>query len=402
MKSVFAAQRIARACCCAAVSILVLGAGPSAAQQDNPYTAAINLQNAFVDVAARVKPAVVSVFPETGELGIKEVIKHGVERLPQAIGSGFIVDSRGYLITNEHVVHGGVKFSVLLSDGSKYDGKVVGKDQLLDIALVQIVVPESEAGKQFPKVGLGDSEQVRPGMWAIALGNPIGFVFDDPEPVMTIGIVSGVHRTFAHTLEGGGEEMRTYGDLIQTDAAINPGNSGGPLLNIQGEVIGVNTLGAVIPGENRGNIGINFAVPINTVRRKIPLMAKGYGTKRDMVYGTINAQLVTLNEFQAKLLLVEGKRGVLVKSVEADGAAAKGGMQEKDVILGVNGRRVGNPAQLISLIAHMAIGEPVQFQVHRLITTENGNKPTALTLTVTLAGKTLREITAGSSGDEDN
>jgi serine protease Do len=398
MKSVFAARPAALACCLVAVSVLVLAAGPSAAQQDNPYTSAINLQNAFVDVAARVKPAVVSVFPESGDLGIKEKIKHGVERLPQAIGSGFIVDTRGYLITNEHVVHGGVKFSVLLSDGTKYDGKVVGKDQLLDIALVQIVLPEAQKGKQFPKVSLGDSEQVRPGMWAIALGNPIGFVFDDPEPVMTVGIVSGVHRTFAQTLEAGEEQMRTYGDLIQTDAAINPGNSGGPLLNIQGEVIGVNTLGAVIPGEQRGNIGINFAVPINTVRRKIPLMAKGYGVKRHMVYGTIEAQFEKLTEFHAKLLLVEGARGVLVKGVDPEGAAAKGGMQEKDVILGVNGRRIGNPAQLVSLIAHMAIGEPVQFDVHRLVE----NTPTKLTLTITLAGKTLPEIMAGTGNNKDD
>ena len=400
MKSVFASQRIARACCCAAVLVVVLAAGPSAAQQPvNPYAYAINAQNAFVDLAARVKPAVVTVYPEGGDLGIKEVIKHGVERLPQAIGSGFIVHSDGYLITNEHVVHGGVKFSVQLSNGTKYEGKVIGKDQLLDIALVKIVVPEEEAGKQFPKVKLADSDQVRPGMWAIALGNPIGFYFEDPEPVMTIGIVSGVHRTFAHTLEAGREDMRTYGDLIQTDAAINPGNSGGPLFNIHGEVIGVNTLGTVIPGEGRA-AGMNFAVPANTVRRKIPLMAEGRGVKRgkDMLYGTIQAKFDDLTEHQANLLLLKGKRGVLVNWVDPEGAAAEGGMKEKDVILGVNGRRVRNSAQLVSLIAHMAIGEPVQFNVHRLVE----NEPAALTLSVTLKGKTLREIMAGSGDDEDD
>ena len=270
---------------------------------------------------------------------------------------------------------------------------------MLDIALVKIVVPEEEAGKQFPKVKLADSDQVRPGMWAIALGNPIGFYFEDPEPVMTIGIVSGVHRTFAHTLEAGREGMRTYGDLIQTDAAINPGNSGGPLFNIQGEVIGVNTLGTVIPGEGRA-AGMNFAVPANTVRRKIPLMAAGRGVKRgkDMLYGTIQAKFDDLNEHQANLLLLKGKRGVLVNWVDPEGVAAEGGMKDRDVILGVNGRRVRNSAQLVSLIAHMAIGEPVKFNVHRLVE----NEPTALTLSVTLKGKTLREIMAGSGDDEDD
>jgi len=386
----------------ALVGAMLVCAGAAHAQQGgvNPYAQAINLQRAFQDLFERVEPAVVTVFPESGELDLAEKIKYGVERMPQAIGSGFIVDKRGYLITNEHVVHSGKKFSVLLSNGDKYDGRVVGCDQLLDIALVKIVLPDEEKGRTFPILQLGDSDKVRPGMYAIALGNPIGFLFDDAEPVMTIGIVSGVRRTFVYTLVADQEGMRTYGDLIQTDAAINPGNSGGPLLNIVGEVIGVNTLTALVPGEGRA-IGISFAVPANTVRRKIKLMGKGCGVKRPMQYGTLDARLETLNEFVADVLHLKGKRGVLVNQVVKGGAADTAGIQDKDVILKVNGRKVVNAAQLISIIAHLPLDEPVEIEIWRVVE----DVPKTLIVNVTLSAKTLKEIQAGSSrrsSDEDD
>jgi serine protease Do len=377
----------------AAVVLVVLACSASALGQGaaSAYAQASTLQRAFAEVYARAKPAVVSVFAETGELSFAEKIRRGMERNPQGMGSGFIVDKRGYLITNEHVVREGQKFSILLSDGSKYDGRVVGKDQLLDIALMKIVVPPERKGMQFPTVQLGNSDAVQTGMWAIAIGNPAGYYFDDAEPVMSIGVVSGLNRTFVDTLIMSGGGLRTYGGLIQTDAAVNRGNSGGPLLNVRGEVIGVNTLGYVPPG-GVGSVGINFAVPINTVRRKIPLLAKGCGVKRPMPYGTIDAKVETLNEFYADVLHLKGKRGVYVRQVIEGGAAAAAGMQDKDVIFAVNGKRVVNDAQLVSLIAHLPVGKPAAFQISRVV----DDQPKIMVLDIVLSSKTLKEIEAAS------
>ncbi len=394
MKKALRARRDARAVSVPALVVAVLACVGLAAAQDaaGPYAQAINLQRAFRDIFQRAEPAVVTVFAETRELSLAEKIKQGMERTPQGMGSGFIVDKRGYLITNEHVVREGDKFSILLSDGTKYEGKVVGKDQLLDIALVRIIVPAEEKGKEFPTVRLGDSDAVQAGMWAIAIGNPAGYFFDDCEPVMTVGIVSGVNRTFVDTLMITSKGLRTYGGLIQTDAAINRGNSGGPLLNIRGEVVGVNTLGYVPPGSSGGSVGINFAVPINTVRRKIPILAKGYGVRRPMRYGTIDAKLETLNEFYADVLHLKGKRGVYVKQVIEGGAAAAAGMQDKDVILKVNGKRVVNAAQLVSVVAHLQIGKSAAFEISRVV----DDKAKMMILNITLSGKTIKEITAAS------
>jgi len=376
----------------AAVVAIACWATAAPAQQNNadPSAYAINLQEAFRDIFTRVEPAVVTVFPESGELPLEQKIKWGVERMPQAMGSGFIIKDNGYLITNEHVVRGGQKYSVLLSDGSKFEARVVGQDQLLDIALMKIVLPEEEKGRTFPTVRLGDSDKVRPGMWAIALGNPIGFVFDDAEPVMTMGIISGVNRTFVFTRvdeEGG---LRTYGGLIQTDAAINPGNSGGPLVNIYGEVIGVNTLGAMVPGQERGNIGINFAVPINSVVHKLKMLGEGYGVKKPMRYASAEIIVETLDPFFAKVLELKGRRGLMIKWVDPKGAGATAGLKEKDVILKVNAMPLVNEAQYMSLVSHLPIDAPAAFEIWRIV----DNQPTSMTINVTLAGKTLNEIEA--------
>jgi serine protease Do len=371
-------------------AVVALCATPAPAQQNvNPYAYAINLQEAFKDLFTRVEPAVVTVFPESGELALEQKIKWGVERMPQAIGSGFIIKDNGYLITNEHVVRGGQKYSVLLSDGSKFEARVIGQDQLLDIALMKIVVGDEDQARTFPTVRIGDSDKVRPGMWAIALGNPIGFAFDDSEPVMTIGIISGINRTFVYT-HADEDELRTYGGLIQTDAAINPGNSGGPLFNVNGEVIGVNTLGAGIPGGGRGNIGINFAVPINSVVRKLKMLGQGYGVRQPMRYASAEITIETLDPFFAKVLDLKGKRGLMVKWVDPKGAGAAAGLKEKDVILKVNGTPLVNDAQYMSLVSHLPIDEPAAFEIWRIV----DKQPTGMTVNVTLAGKTLQEMEA--------
>jgi serine protease Do len=252
-------------------------------------------------------------------------------------------------------------------------------------------LPEAEQGRTFPVVQLGDSDAVRAGMWTIAMGNPVGIYFDDSEPVISVGIVSGINRTFVSTLADRRKGLRTYGGLIQTDAVINPGNSGGPLLNIRGEVIGVNTL---LWSPIGYNIGLGFAVPINTVKRKIRMLAEGYGVRDDkpMQYGTIDAKLETLNEFYADVLHLKGRRGVYVKQVIEGGAAAAAGMQDKDVIFTVAGQRVLNAAQLVTLVAHLPVGESVPFGISRVV----NDKPEAMTINVVLSGKTIKEIEEGT------
>ncbi len=370
--------------------------GWGAEVQEGPNAHALDLQQAFASVFREVEPAIVTVFLETGELSAMEIARYGLRRMPLGLGSGFIVDKRGYIVTNEHVVSGGKRLSVLLSDGTKYDAKLIGKDQLLDIALIRIVLPKAEKGRTFPVVRLGDSDTVRAGMWTITVGNPIGFQFDDPEPVVSVGIVSGIKRTFVDTLEDRREEMRTYGGLIQTDAVVNPGNSGGPLLNIQGEVIGVNT---VLWSPTHYYVGLGFAVPINTIRRKLDPMARGAGVKEPMKYGMIEAQLEKLDEITADVLFLKGKRGVYVKQVFEGRAAAAAGMKTYDVILKVAGQRVVNVAQLVSLVVHLPLDEPVPFTVWRVIKVETlypvcakWSYPVTMTINVKLRGKTIKEI----------
>lgn len=391
MKTVLRVRRAGRAVWVPAVvaAVLLCGAGFAQATAD-PAGPALALEQAFTEVYQRVEPAIVTVFAESRRIeDLREKLLRGTERMPQGLGSGFIIDKRGYVITNEHVVREGEKFSVLLSNGTRYKGRVVGQDQLLDIALVKIVVPDEEKGKTFATVKLGDSDAVRAGMWTIAIGNPLGYIFDDSEPVMSVGTVSGVNRTFVRTLEDRRKGLRTYGGLIQTDAVINPGNSGGPLLNIKGEVIGVNTL---LWSPIGYNIGLGFAVPINTVKRKLKALGQGYGVKKPMKYGTIDANLTTLNEFYADVLHLKGKRGVYVKHVFEGGAAAAAGMQDKDVILKVTGQRVVNAAQLVTLIAHLPIGKAAAFEISRVVE----DAPKTIIINVTLNGKTIKEIEAGA------
>jgi len=357
-----------------------------------------SLEGAFTDVYARAEPAVVTVFPETEVRDPEARLHYGVGRIAQGIGSGFIIDERGYVITNEHVLRQGSRYSVQLSDGRKYDARLVGRDQLLDIALVQIVVPREERGQTFPTVPLGDSDALEPGMWALALGNPVGFYFDDAAPVMAVGVVSGVNRTFVKKERGPTEGPHVYGGLIQTDAAINSGNSGGPLLNIWGEVVGVTTCSFTPKDDNfrvsfapeEANIGINFAVPINVVKRKVPLLKRGDGVRRPMRYGTINATIITLSKAEAGKLHLEGRRGVHIKKVTKGGAAAKAGLQADDVILKVNGRRTANRKQLVCLIAHLPIGEAASFELSRVVK----DKPVTMTVNVTLGGKTVTDVEA--------
>lgn len=219
-------------------------------------------ENAITNAVSMVEPAVVSVNVIKTELvrarspfgfGFFDFFDSSpMQRQVQSIGSGVIYDPSGYIITNAHVVSGATQITVVLPDKREFDAGIIGIDQIHDIAKLKI------SGNQLPSAKLGNSNDLIIGEWSIALGNPYGFLMNDSKPSVSVGVISALNRSFAPR-----QDKQSYKAMIQTDAAVNPGNSGGPLVNINGEVIGINTF---IFSENGGNVGIGFAIPINSVK----------------------------------------------------------------------------------------------------------------------------------------
>jgi putative serine protease PepD len=233
----------------------------------------------------------------------------------QGSGSGAIIDTRGNILTNHHVVANAQKLEVTLADGSKWPAKLVGSDPDNDLAVIKIEAPK----EKLKVIPMGDSKNLRIGQKVLAIGNPFGF-----DRTLTTGVISSLGRTIRS------EVGTMIEDVIQTDAAINPGNSGGPLLNSDGEIIGINS---AIISPSGGNVGIGFAIPVNTAKKVIPeLLAKGYVT-----YPWIGATIQPLLPDMAKYLKVSVERGAMIAEV------AKGGPADKAGIKGGNQRaQVGN------------------------------------------------------------
>jgi len=218
--------------------------------------------NSITEAVKAVEPAVVSINVIKTEY-VRAVSPFGfgffdffgsipLLRQVESIGSGVIYDPKGYIVTNAHVVSGATQIKVILPDKREFSGTVAGIDEIHDVAKVKIT------GNNLPVAEMGNSNDLIIGEWSIALGNPYGFLMNDSKPSVSVGVISAVNRNFAAR-----QDRREYKSMIQTDAAINPGNSGGPLVNINGEVVGINTF---IFSENGGNIGIGFAIPINSVK----------------------------------------------------------------------------------------------------------------------------------------
>ena len=264
-------------------------------------------------------------------------------------GSGVIIDSSGLVLTNAHVVERVDRVAITLQNGNQVDGTVIGTDQVTDLALVKI--------KEFPglvSAKLGDSEDIQVGDWAIALGTPYGL-----ESTVTLGIVSSLHRDI-NTL--GFSDKRL--DLIQTDAAINPGNSGGPLINSNGEVIGINTLVRSGPGA-----GLGFAIPINLASKVTnQLLANG-----EVIHPYLGAQLVLLNERIAKghnqdpnaLIFLPERSGALVQSVIPQSPAEEGGLRRGDLVINAEGTEINDPRSLLMQVENAQIGKPFELEVVR-------------------------------------
>jgi Do/DeqQ family serine protease len=268
-------------------------------------------------------------------------------KVEEGTGSGFIIDSKGLILTNAHVVEGVDQVSVILKDGRTFTGKVLGKDTVTDVAVVKI------EAQNLPTVTLGNSDQLEPGEWAIAIGNPLGL-----DNTVTAGIISATSRSSAQI----GIGDRRVG-FIQTDAAINPGNSGGPLLNERGEVIGMNT--AIIEGTQ----GLGFAVPINTARRiSEQLIANG---KVDHPYLGIQMATITpslkqkLNTDPNSPVNVQEDQGILVLRVMSDSPAAKAGLRTGDVIQKINGQTVADADTVQKVVEGSHIGSDLPIELRR-------------------------------------
>ncbi|MCC5623289.1 HhoA/HhoB/HtrA family serine endopeptidase [Nostoc sp. CHAB 5715] len=267
------------------------------------------------------------------------------ERIERGTGSGFILSEDGELLTNAHVVADTDTVQVTLKDGRSLEGKVVGVDSVTDVAVVKI------KADHLPTVKLGNSQNLIPGQWAIAIGNPLGL-----DNTVTIGIVSATDRT---STQVGVPDKRV--SFIQTDAAINPGNSGGPLLNAQGEVIGVNT---AIRADAQG---LGFAIPIETAAR----IANELFTKGRVEHPFLGIEMADLSPIrkrqinQEKQLNIQQEAGIVIKEVTDDSPAKRGGLLPGDVIQKVNGKPVKTSAQVQKLVESSTVGDIIAIEVNR-------------------------------------
>jgi S1-C subfamily serine protease len=271
----------------------------------------------------------------------------GRKQVEQGTGSGFIINGNGQIITNAHVVQGADKVTVTLKDGRVLQGKVMGLDTVTDVAVVKV------EGGNLPSVTLGDSEKIKAGEWAIAIGNPLGL-----DNTVTAGIVSATGRSSSQV--GDGSKRVNY---IQTDAAINPGNSGGPLLNASGQVIGMNT--AIL----RNAQGLGFAIPINQVQKiSQQLVAKG-----KVEHPFLGVQMLSLtpdvrkrlNEDPQAGLTIDVDKGALIGKIIANSPAAQGGVKVNDIIIAVNGQPVGSAGEVQNEVEKSQVGSEMLLGLRR-------------------------------------
>jgi len=254
----------------------------------------------------------------------------------RSLGSGFIIDKDGYIVTNNHVIDNADKIVVILNDEKEFEAQIVGRDKNTDLALIKI-----ESNHNLPVLGFGNSDALKVGQWVVAIGNPFGL-----EQTVTAGIVSAKGRVI-----GSGP----YDDFIQTDASINPGNSGGPLLNMKGEVVGINT--AIVAGGQ----GIGFAIPVN-LAKNIIVQLKSTG---EVTRGWLGVGIQDISEEVAEYYGIKEKKGVLVTEVFPGDPADLAGIKPKDIILSVNGKAVDSARQLTGMIADISVGDTIKIKINR-------------------------------------
>lgn len=311
----------------------------------------LNTQQAFTAVAKAVTPSVVNISTVNKRTSIsplselsplfddffKDTPQQPRSKNDTSFGSGFIISTDGYIVTNNHVIRNAETIKVKLSNEETYTAKLIGSDPKTDIAVIKINPKE-----QLPVAVLGDSDKLEVGQWAIAIGNPFGL-----DRTVTVGVVSATGRSNVG--------IETYEDFIQTDASINPGNSGGPLLNINGEVIGINTA-IVAAGQ-----GIGFAIPVNMAKKIVDQLIK----KGSVTRAWLGVTIQPVTDDIASSFGLKKAQGVLIGDVMSNSPAEKAGMQQGDIIVSFDGKSVRDPRQLQMTVANTQIGKPVQMEFYR-------------------------------------
>ncbi len=265
----------------------------------------------------------------------------------QGLGSGFLISSDGYILTNDHVAGNAKEITVTMTTGEKYKAELVGTDPVSDVALLKI------SGGKFPFITLGNSDDVIIGEWVIAFGNPYGLFDISDKPTVTVGVVSGTKMNI--TLQEG----RSYRGMIQTDAAINAGNSGGPLVNSLGQVIGVNS---AILTPNQGSVGIGFAIPINRVKSIVAELKRSGKIERQYWTGL---EIQGMDERMARYFGLASVEGAIVSDVKPGSPAEKGGFKVGDIILSVNGEKVSDTSAMMAIVDDAKAGDVLTVKVFR-------------------------------------
>ena len=319
----------------------------NAIQNASPAVASINVTqiqrysvNPWYEQFQR-DPLFSQLFPS--ELSLREV---------KSSGSGVVISPDGYVITNDHVVENASMIIVTLPGGEEYEAEVIGVDQLTDLALLKL------DGENFPYVKTGNSDNLIIGEWVIALGNPFGLFDVNQQPTATVGIVSGKDMDF------GQQGVRVFQGMIQTDAAINPGNSGGPLVNVLGEIIGINTFIYTGGRSKQGSIGIGFAIPINRALK----IVKELRSKGKIVRGfNLGIRGQSLDSRTARLWKIKSDRGVIVSQIAPNSPADKAKFQYLDVILRVEDTAVSSVKDIYEIIAVLDLrpGDRVDLKIWR-------------------------------------
>ena len=355
-------KRLAPALALAAAIALPPRAVAGAPDHVDPSSISRSRRTAIVTAAQRVSPAVVSVSVVTTR--IVRADPYGLpfhdeffdrffppsvyrERVP-GLGSGVIVDADGIVLTNSHVIRDAEEVKVNLPDGRHFDARLLGDSPVYDLAVLKI------PAEHLPVAQLGDSDSLVVGEWAIAIGNPFGFLLDDPQPTVTAGVVSAMRRD----IKAEATSTSMYKNMIQTDAAINPGNSGGALVDADGEVIGINTF---IFTNSGGSIGLGFAIPIN-LAKKVLAEVRRYGRVR-VAWPGMTVQPVT--ELLARRLGWEGTGGLVVSAVDHGGPAERAGLRPLDRIRSVNGRVTNDVEDAQASIYGAQVGDKLMLEVER-------------------------------------
>jgi serine protease Do len=371
-------------------SVFGSGVESSAAQDGNerepvysgaPNAAAVNQdiansrRNAITEAVGRCSPAIVGInVVEVREYQVRDPFADFFNdpffgqyfrqrQQPQTyrqevagLGSGFLISADGYILTNDHVAGHASKIVVTMTNGEKYNAKLIGTDRTSDVALIKID-DESARGVNFPFLRLANSDDVIIGEWAIAFGNPFGLFDVNAKPTVTVGVVSNIGVNMV-------QDSRVYRGMIQTDAAISSGNSGGPLVNALGETIGMNTIiySTAQSGSGAGSIGIGFAIPANRVRKIMEALRRDGSINRDF---NIGLRVQQVDERIAKYLDLKKVQGVVISEIAYGSPAERAGFEPGDLILEIDDQKIRRDNDVLTVINDGIVGQTLKFVIQR-------------------------------------